>query len=499
MLVGQRTYNNSVDWWGLGVVIYELLTGLPPFFSRTKERLYQKIVHCEVQFKDSDAVSPACRDLLRQLLNKDPAQRLGARAAPAASPEGLSEVRRHPWFDGVDWEAVEQRRVAPLWQPESPFVRRSCDSRAGAASAASLLMPHHQPHHTLFQMTFSLRGGALNAGDAVHLREEVLLRKLSALTPAMSSASFAGSPIPGSPLGSSASFVSPGGGSSSGVAHAALRCSTQRHLPARLLGFEFCVPQPAAAELLSPLSAPAGEAAEEEAGAPAVGGVEDRMGEEMEVGDVPSPLPQPQASHQRGHLHAHAKSKHSLSLSADSTSRVASRSISFGGGGRTPRAEPEALSHSVPREPAPRISDRGGGVAVGDAGRNSAGSARRSGGSSGGSADSLTTAATAASVPQPLAGAATATSRVVRVSFDLVDTGAPTAPGVAAALPAAAAAPATTTGAELASVAPVGVRRSVPPRLLLREAPLDERATFALDQAPAWLRPQAHGRHGVAH
>ncbi len=77
MLVGKRCYNHAVDVWGLGVVVYELLTGLPPFFSRNKERLYQKIVHCDVKFKDSQSTSAEARDFVLQLLQKDPSKRLG--------------------------------------------------------------------------------------------------------------------------------------------------------------------------------------------------------------------------------------------------------------------------------------------------------------------------------------------------------------------------------------------------------------------------------------
>lgn len=74
-------YEHAVDWWALGVVCYELLTGLAPFYSRSRERLFDRIRRSPLQFSAADAqrVSPEARAFVGALLTKDPRQRLGKR------------------------------------------------------------------------------------------------------------------------------------------------------------------------------------------------------------------------------------------------------------------------------------------------------------------------------------------------------------------------------------------------------------------------------------
>jgi hypothetical protein len=95
-------YGQAVDWWALGVMIYEMLVGHPPFYSKGNipGQLNDRIVRSEVDYPDS--MSPAAASLLRKLLEKDPEKRMGADGS-------VDTIRRHPFFTGLDWVALQQK------------------------------------------------------------------------------------------------------------------------------------------------------------------------------------------------------------------------------------------------------------------------------------------------------------------------------------------------------------------------------------------------------
>ncbi|VUC21441.1 unnamed protein product [Clonostachys rosea] len=106
LLMG-RGYNKTVDWWTLGVLLYEMLTGLPPFYDENTNEMYRKILSEPLHF--SDAVPPAAKDLLTKLLNRDPEKRLGA--------NGSAEIKAHPFFHAIDWRKLLQRKYEPTFKP----------------------------------------------------------------------------------------------------------------------------------------------------------------------------------------------------------------------------------------------------------------------------------------------------------------------------------------------------------------------------------------------
>ncbi|KAJ5408079.1 Serine/threonine-protein kinase gad8 [Penicillium cosmopolitanum] len=102
-------YSKTVDWWTLGVLLYEMLTGLPPFYDENTNEMYRKILQEPLTFPSSDIVPPAARDLLTRLLDRDPQRRLGA--------NGAVEIKSHHFFANIDWRKLLQRKYEPSFRP----------------------------------------------------------------------------------------------------------------------------------------------------------------------------------------------------------------------------------------------------------------------------------------------------------------------------------------------------------------------------------------------
>jgi len=108
-------YNYSVDWWGLGVLLYVLLTGRQPFSSpKTDDPMVvmRRIVDDNWAIKYPPYLSSNAKDLVSKLLERKPAKRLGMLSGKA------SDVKKHKWFEGVDWAALEGRRLPPIRKPK---------------------------------------------------------------------------------------------------------------------------------------------------------------------------------------------------------------------------------------------------------------------------------------------------------------------------------------------------------------------------------------------
>ena len=102
-MLENKPHGKSIDWYGIGVVLYEFLVGVPPYFTNDPDRLYENI-------KSGPLVMPVnkfsneCSQLLKKLLIRNPLDRYGAR-------DGFSEIKDHPWFADVNWDDVYQKKV----------------------------------------------------------------------------------------------------------------------------------------------------------------------------------------------------------------------------------------------------------------------------------------------------------------------------------------------------------------------------------------------------
>ena len=102
----QLGYGFSVDIWAFGVLLYDLLVGRPPFYSSDRERSFQLTLTAKLYLPEHlDAVSA---DLLVRLLEKDETRRIGCRTSYATD---FDEIKRHPFFAEVDWDAVARRQL----------------------------------------------------------------------------------------------------------------------------------------------------------------------------------------------------------------------------------------------------------------------------------------------------------------------------------------------------------------------------------------------------
>lgn len=109
MLLG-KGYDKAVDWWALGTLIFEMLGGLPPFYSEDEDEMNDAILHEELTFPAF--FSFYARSVLTQMLDRDPRARLGS------GPSGYHELKTHPFFDNyIDFDLLEAKCVEPPMRP----------------------------------------------------------------------------------------------------------------------------------------------------------------------------------------------------------------------------------------------------------------------------------------------------------------------------------------------------------------------------------------------
>ncbi|GAB9469048.1 Agc/akt protein kinase [Globisporangium polare] len=104
-----RDYGKAVDWWCLGILIYEMLLAKRPFHHLNVSVLYKLIEKDPVKFPPKCNIPPEARSLIVGLLEKDPTKRLGARQA--------SEILTHPFFKDIKWDLVLRKKIQSPWIP----------------------------------------------------------------------------------------------------------------------------------------------------------------------------------------------------------------------------------------------------------------------------------------------------------------------------------------------------------------------------------------------
>uniref|UniRef100_A0A672JTN3 non-specific serine/threonine protein kinase n=1 Tax=Salarias fasciatus TaxID=181472 RepID=A0A672JTN3_SALFA len=119
----RQGYGKPVDWWAMGIILYEFLVGCVPFFGDTPEELFGQVVSDEIIWPEGDDALPAdAQDLITRLLRQSPLDRLGT--------GGASEVKQHPFFQGLDWNGLLRQKAEFIPQLEAEDDTSYFDTRS---------------------------------------------------------------------------------------------------------------------------------------------------------------------------------------------------------------------------------------------------------------------------------------------------------------------------------------------------------------------------------
>lgn len=114
VLLDEQGYTTMVDFWSLGVLVFEMCCGWSPFYAEDTQQMYKNIAFGKVRFP-RDALSTEGRNFVKGLLNRNPKHRLGA-------TNDAEELKAHPFFADIDWEALARKKVVPPFKPKLKSV-----------------------------------------------------------------------------------------------------------------------------------------------------------------------------------------------------------------------------------------------------------------------------------------------------------------------------------------------------------------------------------------
>ena len=117
----QQGYGQEIDWWSLGVIMFEMMIGYPPFYSESSTETCKKILNWEnhLEIRSETNISKDAVDILKRLINA-PEKRLGR--------NGADEIKQHPYFKNVDWKHIKETMIPPfIPQLKGPFDTKYFD------------------------------------------------------------------------------------------------------------------------------------------------------------------------------------------------------------------------------------------------------------------------------------------------------------------------------------------------------------------------------------
>ncbi|XP_070194139.1 serine/threonine-protein kinase Sgk1-like [Littorina saxatilis] len=135
----KQPYDKTVDWWCLGAVLFEMVYGLPPFYSRDTAEMYENILFKPLRLRTN--VSAAGRNILEELLQKDKTKRLGAKG-------DFDDIRQKAFFSDINWDDLYNRKIQPPYNPnvsghldlrhfDPEFIREPVPASVGRSGSSS--------------------------------------------------------------------------------------------------------------------------------------------------------------------------------------------------------------------------------------------------------------------------------------------------------------------------------------------------------------------------
>jgi serine/threonine protein kinase len=109
-IVAGKEYSFAVDWWSLGALGFDLLTGAPPFSGNNNAKIQANILKCKLSFPFF--LGPDAKDLLTRFLRKEPTKRLGSNM-----PKDIHGIKSHRFFKDIDWKRLARRELDPPIKP----------------------------------------------------------------------------------------------------------------------------------------------------------------------------------------------------------------------------------------------------------------------------------------------------------------------------------------------------------------------------------------------
>eukprot|EP00928_Gymnodinium_smaydae_P047024 TRINITY_DN31364_c0_g1_i1.p1 TRINITY_DN31364_c0_g1~~TRINITY_DN31364_c0_g1_i1.p1 ORF type:complete len:365 (+),score=83.59 TRINITY_DN31364_c0_g1_i1:102-1196(+) len=134
-IIQSKGHGRAVDWWALGILIFEMLAGYPPFYDENPFGIYQKVLQGRLEFPKHFDVK--AKDLIKRLLTHDRAKRFGC------LKNGAEDIKKHKWNKGLDWDQLLARQVKPPFVPDikapddTSMFDRYPESTEGSAPAIS--------------------------------------------------------------------------------------------------------------------------------------------------------------------------------------------------------------------------------------------------------------------------------------------------------------------------------------------------------------------------
>lgn len=173
-VVTAKGHGRPADWWSVGVLLFEMLTGKHPFSARNRQLLQKKIL--SEKLKLPPYLTQEAASLLKGLLTRDPKARLGT------GEEGIDKIKKHAFFRGVNWKRVEERQLTPPFRPDvdgdmcvanfdEDFTSLPAEDNSPCTSPTPELTAKAKDHFSGFSFvspTFLIRSSSAGSSSAVH-------------------------------------------------------------------------------------------------------------------------------------------------------------------------------------------------------------------------------------------------------------------------------------------------------------------------------------------